>query len=403
MVSELMQQYIHTWWSYESVFPDFDLTNSQRDQLENGKKLETLNDGLIYQLKHVPQSHEERQAWQERLRPGLREYGRIALDLQPAQLDFIESSGLVDANIEFARMARKFDPGISGAHILQASHNVMTCNFFQLLLGLPVRVTPSIFAYSMLYPYTDNYLDDPAISKATKQSFYQRFLKRIQGQAVQIENPQEKIINNLINIIEDQWDRGEYPQVYDSLLAVHMAQGSSLKLNLGGTSPFEVDCLGISFEKGGTSVLADGYLIAGNLTPQEAKMMFGYGVFAQLIDDLEDIDQDLREGRMTIFSQTATYWPLDGLTNRLFSFGRNIMSDLTAFHSPAVPALVELISHGLDPILIDTVGRAGKYYRKEYLQEIESHFRFRFDFVRKQRQKLSRHKIDVGDLITAMT
>jgi hypothetical protein len=27
-----------------------------------------------------------------------------------------------------------------------------------------MRLTPSIFAYSMLYPYADNYLDDPSTS-----------------------------------------------------------------------------------------------------------------------------------------------------------------------------------------------------------------------------------------------
>ena len=38
------------------------------------------------------------------------------------------------------------------------------------LLGLPVEVTPAVFAYSMLYPYTDNYLDDPAIPRTTSPS-----------------------------------------------------------------------------------------------------------------------------------------------------------------------------------------------------------------------------------------
>jgi len=402
MASDFLQHYVYLWWSCERSFPKFGTPYLLKDQVENEKKLDKLVNGLVYQLKRIPQSTEERLAWQERLRPGFREFAHIGLNLQPSQLDFIESSGMLDANIEFARMARRFDPNISSADIYQASRNVMTSNIFQLLLGQPVAVTPSIFAYSMLYPYTDNYLDDPTISRATKLTFNQRFLYRLQGKAVQLENPQEEIIDNLVRMIEEQWDRSQYPQVFESLVAIHAAQGSSLGLTLPGASPFELDVLGISFEKGGTSVLADGYLAAGNLTSEQAIVLFGYGAFTQLIDDLEDIEQDFQEDRMTIFSQTASHWPLDGLTNRLFSFGREILSDLSAFQSPSVPALAELILNSLDPLLIDTVSRAGKYYSKEYLHEIEHHFSFRFGFLRKQREKLSRQKIDFGKLIDAM-
>jgi hypothetical protein len=402
MVSDFLQEYTRLWWSCDRSFPSFRSVATLKDQAENEKKMEKLVNGLVYELKNTPRSAEERLAWQERLRPGFREFAGVVLHLQPSQLDFIESSGMLDANIEFSRMARKFDPGITGDDIYQAGRNVMTVNFFQLLLGLPVVVTPSIFAYSMLYPYTDNYLDDPTISKATKQSFNKRFLDRLQGKTAQLENSQEKTIDNLIQMIEGQWDRSQYPQVYESLLAIHAAQGSSLSLTLPGASPFELDVLGISFEKGGTSVLADGYLAAGSLTPEQAKVLYGYGTFTQLIDDLEDVEMDFRDGRMTVFSQTATHWPLDGLTNRLFSFGREILGDLTAFHSPAVPALAELISHSIDPILIDTVGKAGKYFSKGYLHKIEQHFSFRFGFLRQQREKLSRQKIDFSKLIDAL-
>ena len=402
MVSDLLQQYIRLWWYCERSLPNFGITTSRNEQVECEKRLEKLVNGLVYELKRIPQSPEEPLAWQKGLRPGFIELARMVLHLEQPQLDFIESSGMLEANLEFTRIARKFDPCISAEDIYQAGRNVMTANFFQLLFGLPVEVTPSIFAYSMLYPYTDNYFDDPTISMKTKLTFNKRFLNRLQGKTVPPENPQEEIINSLVHMIENQWDRQQYPQVYESLMAIHAAQASSLGLILPGASPFELDVLGISFEKGGTSVLADGYLVAGNLTPEQASVMFGYGAFTQLIDDLEDIQHDFQEGRMRIFSQTASHWPLDGLTNRLFSFGREILDDLKAFHSPSVPALSELISRSIDPVFIDTVGRAGNYYSKEYLHEIERHFSFRFAFLRKQREKLFRQKIDFGKMIDSM-
>ncbi len=48
-------------------------------------------------------------------------------------------------------------------HLSGRSQCLDGLDVLQLLLGIPVRVTPAIFAYSMLYPYGDNCLDDPAI------------------------------------------------------------------------------------------------------------------------------------------------------------------------------------------------------------------------------------------------
>jgi hypothetical protein len=44
--------------------------------------------------------------------------------------------------------------------------------------------------------------------------------------------------------------------------------------------------LPISFFKGGTSVLADAFLVKGNLNIKEMHFAFAYGSFLQLLDDL---------------------------------------------------------------------------------------------------------------------
>lgn len=399
MVNHLLRKQSEVWWACETQKPAFYATYSASEQAANEKKLSRLSDGLVYELKHIPQSTDERRAWEERMRPGLYDFAQTALHLEQRHLDFIEASGMLEASLEFARMARRFDPQISGEDIYQAGRNVMTANFMQLLLGLPVEVTPSVFAYSMLYPYTDNYLDDPAVSGTTKLAFNHRFQRRLMGEALRPANQHEAIISDLVGMIESQWDRARYPIVYESLLAIHTAQARSLKLVSPGASPFELDVVGISFEKGGTSVLADGYLVAGWLSPEQAALMFGYGSFTQLMDDLEDVQGDLKDGQLTIFTQTAERWPLDRVTNKLFHFSRAIFSDLSAFPSQATSVLGELIERAIDPVLLDIIGRAGKYYSRAYLRDIERHTAFRFDKVRRQREKLSRKKIDAGRLI----
>jgi hypothetical protein len=67
----------------------------------------------------------------------------------------------------------------------------------------------------------------------------------------------------------------------------HRAQSKSLQQLCCNPAPHQIDVVGISFEKGGTSVLADGYLVAGSLTAAQPDWIFGFGVLTQLLDDLD--------------------------------------------------------------------------------------------------------------------
>ena len=89
--------------------------------------------------------------------------------------------GFAAIGTELAREARRFDPAVSTADILQASRNAWTACGLQMLLGRKMRLTPAIFAYSMLYPYTDNYMDDPATPAEAKLGFSARFGRRLEG------------------------------------------------------------------------------------------------------------------------------------------------------------------------------------------------------------------------------
>ena len=207
----------------------------------------------------------------------------------------------------------------------------------------------------------------------------------------------EQVIFKLVEMIEKQYPRSAYPQVFESLLDIHRAQGRSLKLMRRSAAPGEVDVLGLSFEKGGTSVLADGYLVSGSLDEAQREYTFGHGIFAQLLDDMEDIEQDNQAGRLTLYSQPAGHWPLDALANRTIHFGRNVLMQLDIFE--VEEPLRELIRRGADLLLIDTIGRTDRYYTGSYLRELEAHSPFRFSFLNKQRKDFFRRH---GSLVKLM-
>src|SRR5512138_1794931 len=62
---------------------------------------------------------------------------------------FLEECG--ETGEKFVSRARRFDPAISDAELQQALRNLWVFNSLQFYLGKPVRLTPSSFAYSLLY------------------------------------------------------------------------------------------------------------------------------------------------------------------------------------------------------------------------------------------------------------
>ena len=263
-------------------------------------------------------------------------------------------------------------------------------NLMQYLLGRPVEVTPAVLGYSLLYPYTDNYLDDPARPASRKAAFSRAFERRLAGLPVTPADPWEQKTFELVGLIEGQFDRRLHPEVYASLMAILRAQGKSLRLQLPGASPYEMDVLGLTFEKGGTSVLADGYLVAGSLTPLQQEFSFYYGAFTQLMDDLEDVQQDRRAGIMTVFSQTAGRWPLDAVTSRLIVFGNGLLDAMGQFQVAGLETLEEIMRKCITPLLIDSASRAGGLYSHDYLAELERHSPYRFAQMKKVRREVSR-------------
>ena len=399
-VRELNQHFIDLWWECDTGdarLPDLGMQYTSREQTQNEKGLLHFLHQVDRALSNPARSRSEAQAVQVRLGAAFRVLAEEALGFTTAQLDILPSQAFSDVSEEFVRRARAFDPKLSGEDIYQAGRNAWTANGLQWLLGLPVQNTPSILAYSLLYPYTDNYLDDPAITVATKLAFNERFRQRLSGELIAPADAQEQVIFDLVAMIEKQYSRSDDPAVFESLLDIHQAQSRSLNLLRHAAVPGEVDVLGLSFGKGGTSVLADGYLVSGSLTEAQREYTYGHGIFAQLLDDMEDVEQDSREGRLTVYSQPAGHWSLDGLVNRTFHFGRNILMRLDCFD--VEEPVRELIRRGADLLLIDTIGRTDGYYTGAYLRELETYSPFRFSFLKEQRNGfIKRH----GSLVKLM-
>ena len=154
------------------------------------------------------------------------------------------------------------------------------------------------------------------------------------------------------------------------------------------TSPYEKNILGISTEKGGTSVLADAYLVNGKLSMPEADFMFAYGTLLQFCDDLQDAKEDLQNGHMTIFSQTSENWPLDNITNALFDFSNKVIELDKGFITEESYKMKNFLKKNLTSLIFEAISQNYNLYSKEYIKAIEKYYPFRMSYTRKLYKKI---------------
>ncbi len=405
---ELLEQAIALWRECPQGLPAFGHTYPTGAQQARERELDRFLETIQSELQSLPHSRTERETVQRRISEAFVRLAQSALDLTPAHLDLLLAGGFSGIGTELGRRARRLAFPATVADILQASRNAWTACGLQILLGAEMRLTPSIFAYSMLYPATDNYMDDPAVTREAKLGFSERFGERLAGRAVPPVNERETNIWRLVALIEEQHPRAARPEVFESLLGIHHAQQESLRLMRRRATPEPVDILGLSFRKGGASVLADGVLARAALSAAEAGFVYNWGVFLQLADDLQDVREDSRDGVLTLFSDIAGREPLDELTNRTFHFARGVMQQMEALPTcgPAAPgtrlqALKELIRGSATSVLIRSAGEAGEFYSRGYLSELETHSPFRFAFLTDRRQQMTRRSALMGRLFEA--
>ncbi|HEX3662851.1 MAG TPA: class 1 isoprenoid biosynthesis enzyme [Acidobacteriaceae bacterium] len=263
-----------------------------------------------------------REGAQERITAAFARFSAEALGLGEDAIGLL-TNDFLPVGTQLARWARAFDPGLPMDGIVQACRNAWTACGVQPLLGERIRLTPGILGYSLLYPYSDNHLDRVDLPAEEKLAASRRFRERLRGEGLPPADLWERAVWELVGLIEEQYPRDRYPQVFDCLLAIHRAQEESLRQLRDGCSGVEL--LRLSCTKGGTSVLADACLAQPELTEAESRFGFAWGVLLQLGDDLQDIEDDLGRGSATLFSTAARRGEcLDGLVIQLLQFAERV-------------------------------------------------------------------------------
>ena len=387
--STLKSDFIALWQNASGAFPHFERAYTQDEQ----QKTEARVEESIIDEKDIEPDSEEAMLQLQRMKSAVR--GMVVQSIDSEFRDETDTMLMEfsDAGDEFVRQARTFDPELEVKDIFQALRNLWIINSMQVGLGVPVRVTPSGLAYSLLYPYSDNYLDDPSITEAAKRGFSGRFRCRLSGLKNQPHSQLESRIWDLVEMIESEFPRPVFPDVYVSLLAIHAGQEKSLRQHAPEEPWAPSDLLDISVEKGGASVMADAYLAKGTLSIDEAEFSFGYGVFLQLIDDLQDVEEDLKHGHQTLFTLAATRGALDAMANRLHRFVDDVLTSCNACVLRRPATLTELVRRSCRVLILESIARCPGLYSESYRRDIEQYSPMRFARIRGLHEKMKTKQI----------
>jgi hypothetical protein len=421
-VTDLLDEAIAVWRECPCQLPDFAQTSpaptyGPEQQALHEREFDLFLQSVGAELSTVPGDRAARVAAQGRISSAFVRLASAGLDLTGAHLRLLLDGGFSAIGTQLGRQARRMQVPASVADIFQASRNAWTACGLQLLVGEEMRLSPSIFAYSMLYPATDNYLDASDISREEKIGFSLRFGRRLGGAEVSPANAHEREIWRLVAMIEEEHPRALRAPVYEGLLGIHQAQQESLRFQSRGSGGSEAELLSVSFNKGGASVVADALLASATLPPAVKRFAYFWGVFLQLADDLQDLREDLGGGALTLFTGAAGREPLDALTAKTLHFGSRVMRQMDGLpHGPVrsvdpgrgtdgaddgSDALKDLIRTSSRTVVVRSAGELAEFYSPEYLAGLECYSPCRFAFLRERRKQMAARRAATGRLFEA--
>ncbi len=234
------------------IFPKIDLERKK----ENETFVQALSERLHKKFQQRPKEEERREQWEQELEQDLWDF------LRKEKILFI-TEWMSEEKLEafkrearrFVEQVRGFDQTLNKAQIWQALRNYFIYAILVDMQGEEQNAGEPILAYSLLYPYTDNYIDDERVSSREKERYNRMIALKLKGGNVLPQNPLEEKTCCLLDMIGKAYKETKRKKVESILLQLLEAQNCSIRQQK--TEITEAEILDISIWKGSSSVLAD--------------------------------------------------------------------------------------------------------------------------------------------------
>ncbi|RDY28848.1 hypothetical protein, partial [Lachnotalea glycerini] len=239
------------WLAASTSFPEFIAEISPLKKDENMLYIQENSFIFNKQLKRFPRLYLLRKRWKKKMFKlfenilthetiiGIHNY----MDKQ--DLDALQSELM-----QFLCQTRSFAPELNFDGIGQAIRNYIVYAMFKQLNCQKAGFNQACFGYSMLYPFTDNYIDNPDITNQQKAEYNRVIRDKIQGKTICSKSIHTQKTCDLLRAIEDKYPRSSHKDIYDLLLMMLEAQEDSMQQQCMENTLTQSERLDISIYKG---------------------------------------------------------------------------------------------------------------------------------------------------------
>jgi len=358
------------WLQASELFPDFLIELTPEVKVENETYAKKISEAFEQQVKAFPKTPLGRRKWKKKMQSSINEvlYHETVIGIH-ASMGPEEIDAFQDELKEFLRHVRRFAPELSFDEIGQALRNYIVYAMFKNIHQIQTGFSMAGFGYSMLYPFTDNFIDSKTYSGEEKADYNKLIHDKILGSEVYPQNAHQKKTCELLDAIESVFPRAKDPTASTLLLMMLEAQEDSIRQQNKGAHLTAEERLDISLYKGGVSVLIDRYLVNKSLTDEEMIFYLGLGFFLQLADDLQDIKADGEQNWQTLLTLDTSASQEEKYVNKLLNFIHNIMNSYQAENN----RFKNFVLENCYQLIYTSILGSKEYFREEYLNRIEQY------------------------------
>lgn len=390
------------WLSAEDSFPCFLTEIPNEIKAKNEHYLQTVSDDFQKRIKSYSRSPFGRKRWKQktihRIEDILQKETILGIHcvMKPMTINAFQ-----EEIKEFLRHVRQFAPELSMEGIGQAIRNYIVYAMFNELHQRKNRFNTACFGYSMLYPFTDNYIDSKEPSNQEKAEYNRMIRDKIEGKEVHPSSLLQQKTCDLLQMIETVYPREDGATASSLLLMMLDAQEDSMRQQHKGTKQIDSDTINelnchndlpdmnknvllsseerlhISLYKGGISVLIDRFFVNKEITEDDLVFYLGFGFFLQLADDLQDIGEDSLQGHQTLFTVDLRCEQEEKLVNQLLHFVYRI----TAAYPAENHGFKQFILSNCYQLIYTSVAQSRKFFSQEYLDQIERYLPITYSFL----------------------
>lgn len=381
------------WETQTECFPDYLNENSKiflkidaRQKKDNETLVEEFLKRMQKKIQPRPKNPDARRQWEKKLEQ----------ELQPDIIEFLgrekilsltEWMGpeLLDAfkreTKHFIDKAREFDESLNQAQIWQAMRNYFIYAMIVEMQGEEQNAKDPILAYSLLYPYTDDYIDDKQVSAEDKKRYNRMIASRLNGEMVTPNNLLEEKTCRLLDMILNSYDGEKQRRIRGTLLELLEAQSKSISQQKKDITDSEI--LDISIRKGSASVLADYLFAASEWAMDEEIFYLKFGFLLQLVDDLQDIEEDRENGSHTLMTRAEEQKRLEQCVNHLLWFSWNVIRQF----QPKNPGIKNFVLKYCVEITLLSAAMNQQWFSREYIMALEAYLPFSLEFIQRMKKQ----------------